>query len=87
MSQVESPQMVCKELVKVITGYLEGTMPPEDRARFERHLAECDGCQAYLDQMRETIAALGSLPPESISPEMERRLLDAFRDWREGASP
>ncbi len=40
---------------------------------------------AYLDQMRETIAALGSLPPESISPEMERGLLDAFRDWRESA--
>ena len=87
MSQVESPQMICKELVEVITEYLEGTMPAEDRARFERHLAECDGCHAYLDQMRETIAALGSLPPESISPEMERGLLDAFRDWREGASP
>jgi anti-sigma factor RsiW len=86
MSQVESPQMVCKELVEVITEYLEGTMPAQDRARFERHLAECDGCQAYLDQMRETIAALGSLPAESISPEMERRLLDAFRGWREGGS-
>ncbi len=84
MSEVEGPQMSCKELVEVITDYLEGTLPTEDRARFERHLAGCEGCQAYLDQMRQTIAALGHLPQESISPEAETKLLEAFRGWREG---
>ncbi len=84
MSAVETPEMNCKELVDVITEYLEGTLPADDRARFERHIAGCDGCQAYLDQMRMTIRALGHLPPESLSPEAERRLLDAFRGWREG---
>jgi anti-sigma factor RsiW len=84
MSEVEAPQMTCKELVEVITEYLEGTLPAVDGARFERHLAGCDGCQAYLDQMRQTIAALGHLPPESLSPEAETKLLEAFRGWREG---
>ena len=82
MSERGAPPMACRELVEVITEYLEGTLAAEDRARFERHLAGCDGCTAYLHQMRETIRALGHLPPESLSPEMERRLLDAFRDWR-----
>ena len=85
MNEVETPEMTCKELVEVITEYLEGTLPGEDRTRFERHLAGCDGCQAYLDQMRETIRALGHLPPESLSPEAERALLEAFRGWRDGA--
>ena len=85
MSEAETAQMTCKELVEVITEYLEGTLPAEDRARFERHLAKCEGCHAYLDQMRETIRALGHLPPESLSPEAERALLDAFRGWRDGA--
>ena len=76
--------MRCRELVELITDYLEGALPDSERARFERHLAGCDGCQAYLDQMRETIGALGRLPPESLSPEAERKLLDAFRGWREG---
>jgi anti-sigma factor RsiW len=84
MSRVETPQMSCKELVEVITEYLEGTLAAEDRARFERHRAGCDGCKAYLDQMRATIRALGHLPPESLSPEAERALLAAFRGWREG---
>ena len=86
MSELETPQMSCKELVEVITEYIEGTLPAEDRARFERHLAGCEGCHAYLDQMRETIRALGTLPPESLSPEAERKLLAAFRGWRDGAS-
>ena len=84
MSEVEGPQMSCTELVEVITDYLEGTLPAEDRARFERHLAGCEGCQAYLDQMRQTMAALGHLPQESLSPEAEAKLLEAFRGWREG---
>jgi anti-sigma factor RsiW len=85
MNEVETPQMSCKELVEVITEYLEGSLFAEDRGRFERHLAGCDGCQAYLDQMRETISALGHLPPESLSPEAERALVEAFRGWRERA--
>jgi anti-sigma factor RsiW len=85
MNEVETPEMRCNELVEVITEYLEGTLPAEDRARFDRHLAKCDGCRAYLDQMRETIRALGHLPPESLSPEAERALLDAFRGWRDTA--
>jgi hypothetical protein len=36
----------------------------------------------YLEQMRETIAVLGALPLESLSPQAERALLDAFRSWK-----
>ena len=75
-------ELDCKDVVEVVTDYLEGTMEPAEAARFEVHLAECDGCTAYVEQMRETISALGRLPAESLSPEAERRLLMAFRDWR-----
>jgi anti-sigma factor RsiW len=61
----------CQEIVELITEYLEGTLSPVDRARFEHHLDRCDGCDAYVEQMRETVAALGHLPPESLSPRFE----------------
>jgi anti-sigma factor RsiW len=76
--------MRCQELVEVITGYLEGTMAGTDVARFESHLEGCDACRAYLAQMRGTIAALGHLPPESLSPGVRRDILAAFEDWRRG---
>ncbi len=73
--------MRCRELVEVITDYLEGTMPARDRTRFEAHLRKCPYCVNYVQQMRETIAALGELSEESLSPEARDRLLDAFRGW------
>ena len=33
-------EMSCKELVELVTDYLEGALPPEDRARFDAHLRE-----------------------------------------------
>jgi anti-sigma factor RsiW len=75
------PEMPCRELVELITDYLEDRLSAIDRARFEAHLAECDGCRAYLDQFRQTIRALGRLPEESLSAAARDTLLTAFRDW------
>lgn len=75
-------EMTCRELVELVTEYLEGTLPPAERARFEAHLRECDGCTTYLEQMRQLIAALGRLAEEAIPEEARRRLLQAFRDWK-----
>jgi anti-sigma factor RsiW len=85
MSATQTTPLSCQELVELITDYLEGALAPADAARFERHLDGCDGCRAYVEQIRQTIAALGHLPPESLSPEAERELLAAFRDWRSGS--
>jgi anti-sigma factor RsiW len=74
--------MVCVELVELVTDYFEGALPAGDRRRFEAHLKACDGCETYVDQLRATIAVAGELRPEHLSPEAERALLDAFRDWK-----
>jgi anti-sigma factor RsiW len=74
--------MSCRELVEVITDYLEGTMPEGDRQRFEAHLELCPFCQTYLEQMRQTIATVGILREESIAPGARDELVAAFRDWR-----
>jgi anti-sigma factor RsiW len=74
--------MSCKELVEAITGYIEGTLPAPERARFEEHLGECPHCRDYLEQMRHTIAAVGSLDEGALSPETRAGLLEAFRGWR-----
>jgi len=75
-------QLSCRELVELVTDYLEDALPPDERARFDEHIGTCDGCQMYLEQMRQTIAVLGHLPEEALTPEAERELLEAFRGWR-----
>jgi anti-sigma factor RsiW len=72
----------CRELVELVSDYLEGALPADDRARFEAHIAGCDHCAAYLRQMRETVALMGTLPADELSFEVEAELRVAFRDWR-----
>jgi anti-sigma factor RsiW len=79
--------LTCREMVELVTEYLEGAMPPELRAVFEAHLAVCPGCTAYLQQMRQTVALLGTLLEESVSAEAMDELLAAFRTWRSGQLP
>jgi anti-sigma factor RsiW len=76
----------CQQLVELVTDYLEDRLSEPERIRFEAHLALCSGCRPYLEQMRQTIRALGRLAEESIEPEAKQRLLAAFRDWRRGAN-
>lgn len=76
--------LACKELVELITEYLEGTLPRRLRKRVEKHLAVCDGCTAYLKQMRFTIQATGRLTEESLSEPMKAELLHAFQTWSAG---
>jgi anti-sigma factor RsiW len=82
MTPVQRPvsdELACRELVELVTEYLDGALDDAGRARVETHLAECDGCATYLDQIRATVAATGALPPEPIPPALLARLLDALR--------
>jgi anti-sigma factor RsiW len=72
----------CQQIVEIVTDYLEGVMPGRLRKRFEAHLAGCDGCDTYLEQMREVIALTGRLRDEDVPPEAMDRLLVAFRGWQ-----
>jgi anti-sigma factor RsiW len=74
-------ELTCAEFVELVTAYLERTLPAEEEARFVEHLAACPGCERYLDQFRDTIRRLGTLPSESLPGPVRERLLTAFRDW------
>jgi len=71
--------LACKELVEIITDYLEGTLPERDRARFDAHLMTCPPCREYVEEMRTTLRLAGRLTVESISPGARDDLLRAFR--------
>ena len=74
--------LVCRDVVEVVTDYLEGELAPDDRRAFERHLAACEGCQAYLEQLRTVIRVAGRPTVAAVPPETMAGLLRAFRDWR-----
>jgi anti-sigma factor RsiW len=75
-------ELTCRELVELVTDYLEGRLAAAERERFEAHLAICADCAAYVEQMRETVRAAGQLEEAGLSPQARGDLLRAFRDWR-----
>jgi anti-sigma factor RsiW len=77
--------MTCQELVELVTDYLEGRLPDATVAQLEGHLSQCDGCTAYIEQMRLTLRALGSIPPETVSDAARDELIVAFRELRASA--
>ena len=77
-----SDELTCRELVRLVTDYLEGELPETDRRRFDAHLTKCDGCTTYLAQVRDTIRITGTLTEESLAPQARDELLAAFRTWK-----
>jgi predicted anti-sigma-YlaC factor YlaD len=79
---VSADEIVCREFVEVATDYLEGAMPDETLELVEEHLAMCDWCRGYLDQIETTARVVGAAaegaeaapPPETVDG-----LLGAFR--------
>jgi anti-sigma factor RsiW len=79
---IDAEALSCQELVELVTDYLEGALDERHRRAFEAHLADCDGCTAYVEQLRATIRITGTITRDDVSSDAEAALLQAFRDWR-----
>lgn len=74
----------CVDFVELVTDYLEGALPTEQRLIIERHLAFCVPCVDYLDQMRAAVRATGALREEDVPEPVMDTLLQAFREFSPG---
>jgi anti-sigma factor RsiW len=74
--------MTCKELVELVTDYLEGRLTAAEVRRFDEHRELCEGCATYVDQIRATISVAGSAREEDLPPGAADALLAEFRDWK-----
>jgi anti-sigma factor RsiW len=81
--------VVCRQVVELVTDYLEGALPGDLHAAVERHLELCPPCVTYIEQMRATAASLRDVPVESIHPRARAELVAAFRELvpRSGPGP
>ena len=78
--------LACKELVEIITDYLEGTLPERDRARFDAHILTCPPCREYVAEMRTTLQLTGRLTVDSISSRARDELLRAYRRMKDAST-
>jgi hypothetical protein len=58
-------ELACKDLVELVADYLDGALAPDRKDALERHLAGCDGCVEYVDQIASTMRALQAAYPQA----------------------
>ena len=72
--------MVCREVIAFLDDYVAGSLEPARRAEFDRHLAACTSCVAYLASYRETIRMAKAASPEieDVPPDLIAAILAAI---------
>ncbi len=78
----EGSRLTCREVLELLTEYLDGALAPIDRARVVAHLQGCEACARYLEQFATTIEATAALRDEAVPDDVRESLLAAFRTWR-----
>jgi predicted anti-sigma-YlaC factor YlaD len=82
-----SDGLSCKEVVALVTEYLEAALLPAAQARFEEHVADCSDCHTYVQQIQQTISMLRALAEDPLFPETKEQLLHIFQTWKQTAQP
>ncbi len=80
----EADEMQCKELIELVTEYLEGTIAEAERQQLDSHTAECAWCERYIEQTRQVIGALATLDEGAADNEAWERALASFRGRQRG---
>ena len=75
-------ELVCREVVELVTAYLDDALEPGPRAALERHLAGCPHCTEYLAQIKLVRDAAGRVEPEDVAPEARQDLMALYDRWR-----
>ena len=84
---MSADEIVCREFVELATDYLDGALPEEMLELVEEHLAMCDWCRDYLDQVEVTVDAVAgeaAAPAAAPPPATLDELVGAFRGRTEG---
>lgn len=77
------PQITCQHaVVGLLMDYLDDNLSQEDRARFERHLTECDPCAEHMKQVQLVVSVTGQLREEDLDPLAREELIGLYRRWR-----
>lgn len=82
ISRRRSTPLVCQQLVERVTDYLEGDLDPRARLAVEQHLARCDGCAGYVEQVRRMLDLTAGAALEPVPDAMLDVLLHRYRERR-----
>jgi len=83
VTTVRDPALLeCREVVEVVSDFLDDALAAADRARIEQHLLVCPPCAGYVAQVKATIVHLAELAAADGPSAPAPTLVEAFRQWK-----
>jgi anti-sigma factor RsiW len=73
-------EITCRELVELVTAYLDDALDEPTLNHVEEHLVMCEWCVTYVEQMQGTVRALGELPSEPAPERVRQAVAGALRE-------
>lgn len=77
----------CKEIIDLLSEYLDGDLPGEDLGAFEAHMALCPPCVDFLDHLKRTRSLVRSLRCDEVPKDVQRQLRAFLERARKGPGP
>jgi len=71
--------MECQQIQERLSAYLEGSLPPAEKALIEQHLKPCQRCQEALADLRKTIEVVQGLPEVEPPAWLTQRVMARVR--------
>ena len=79
--RVDGHAITCRQVVALVTAYLDGALTRDEHELFEAHLADCDGCSEHVQQIRATVALTGQIRDDDLAPQAREDLTNLYRRW------
>jgi anti-sigma factor RsiW len=76
------PYITCQQLVEFISRYRDRELTAEEHSEFERHLAACPSCVAYLKTYEQTVLLAKASAHDQVPDEIPERLVNAILEAR-----
>ena len=70
--------LTCKDFLNELSEFMDGSLDRELREKLQQHVSECPNCWVVLDTTERTIKVYKGLQPQTISPDIHSRLMEAL---------
>jgi anti-sigma factor RsiW len=74
----------CKDIIDLLSDYLEGDLPHDLLGDFEAHMALCSPCVVFLNSLKQTRSLVRGLQVEEVPPEVQQQLRTFLQRARKG---
>ena len=73
----------CKEVLALLSDYLDFELPPDACGQIENHLAECSPCVEFAASLRNTVELCRKFAPSTMpGPLSEQARAELERAWK-----